>query len=65
MTVAKAAPRMPQSNQHINSMSSTTLTKTVKMVAYIAFSGLLAARSTEFIPKYMCVTTLPRRIISI
>ena len=62
-TVAVAAPRMPQWSTRIKSTSSAIFINTVKIVAVMACRGLLAARSTAFMPKYMWVTTLPSRII--
>ena len=38
---------------------------TVKMVAYMACRGLLAALSRAFMPKYMWLTTLPNRMMTI
>lgn len=35
---------------------------TVLIVAYIDLRGCPEARSTEFRPRYMCVTTLPSRM---
>ena len=36
---------------------------TVLIVAYIDLRGCPAERRTEFSPRYMCVTTLPIRMI--
>ena len=63
--VAMAAPRIPHLKTRMKSASSITFITTVKMVAYIACLGLLAARSRAFIPKYMWLTTLPSRMMTI
>lgn len=63
MTVANAAPRMPQCMTRMNSTSSRMFITTVKMVAFMAWRGLLAARNTAFMPKYMCEIMLPHRMI--
>ena len=61
-TVAIAAPRMPQPKPKMNSGSRIVLMTTVLIVAYIDLRGCPEARSTEFRPRYMCVTTLPSRM---
>ena len=58
-----AAPRMPQPHQKMKTVSSRMFITTVKMVAFIACRGLLAARNTAFMPKYIWVTMLPKRMI--
>ena len=62
ITVAKAAPLMPQCHQRMNTTSSRMFIPTVKIVANIAIRGFDAARNTAFIPKYMCENTLPASI---
>ena len=61
-TVAMAAPRMPHPNPKMKIGSRTALMTTVMIVAYIDLRGCPEALSTEFRPKYMCVTTLPSRM---
>ena len=63
--VAIAAPLMPQPNTKIKIGANTQLRMTVPKVAYIAFCGRLVERNMAFRPKYMCVTTLPIKIIDI
>ena len=63
--VAMAAPRMPHPKPMMKRASRITFMMTVKMVANIACRGLLAALSRAFMPKYMWLTTLPNRIITI
>ena len=63
--VAMAAPCIPHLKTRMKSASNITFITTVKMVAYIACFGLLATLSREFMPKYMWLTTLPSRMITI
>ena len=60
--VASAAPRMPQRNHHTKVTTSTMFIPTVKSTEYMACFGLPTALSTAFMPKYMWVIILPKRI---
>ena len=63
--VAMAAPCIPHLKTMMKRASSITFITTVKMVAYMACRGLLAALSRAFMPKYMWLTTLPNRMMTI
>ena len=60
--VAIAAPCMPILSGQMNTGASTMLSTTVSIVAAMACLGLLAARSTAFMPRNVCDTTLPASI---
>ena len=62
--VASAAPCIPMPIGQMKIGASTMLSMTVSIVAAIACLGLLAARSTAFMPRNVCDTTLPARITS-
>ena len=65
ITVAQADPFIPHPNPKINNGFKAQLITTDANVAYIAIFGNPEERKTAFNPRYICVTTLPYRIIRI
>ena len=61
----QADPLIPHPNPKINNGFKAQLITTDANVAYIAIFGNPEERKTAFNPRYICVTTLPYRIIRI